>query len=330
MADTHVTAHALDVILKLEAEQLATALSSYFGLSIPRIVRAYPTELSQLTLRTERLDTVFELDDDTLLHLEYQSEYRSDVLPRFLSYDVGLYQEHHRRIRTVVIYGPAVATAPASLDLISIHYTVENIFLGQRDGDEAYRRLGEQVARGEALDENDRLELVFLPLMAHHRSFEEIVTAALELARTLPEGQQQRAVGTLLALAYHYVGREAFDRLVEDLMATNVLESVLERSLRQGLERGMAQGLEQGREQGLEQGREQGLEQGREQGLEQGRAQARRDDILKVVSSRFGPLSESLVARISAISEPAQLDTLFDLSLSTPTLDDFSQALDLS
>jgi len=149
--------------------------------------------------------------------------------------------------------------------------------------------------------------------MAHHRSFEETVTAALELARTLPEGQQQRAVGTLLALAYHYVGRESFDRLVEDLMATNVLESVLERSLRQGLERGMAQGLEQGHE----------------QGLEQGRAQARRDDILKVVSSRFGPLSESLVARISAISEPAQLDTLFDLSLSAPTLDDFSQVLDL-
>lgn len=112
-------------------------------------------------------------------------------------------------------------------------------------------------------------------------------------------------------------------------MATNVLESVLERSLRQGLERGMAQGLEQGLEQGREQGLEQGLEQGREQGLEQGRGQARRDDILKVVSSRFGPLSESLVARISAISEPAQLDTLFDLSLSAPTLDDFSQVLDL-
>jgi len=143
-------------------------------------------------------------------------------------------------------------------------------------------------------------------LMAHRRSFEETVTAALELARALPEGQQQRAVGTLLALAYHYVGRESFDRLVEDLMATNVLESVRERSLRQGLERGMAQGLEQGK------------------------AQARRDDIMKVVISRFGSLSEPLAARVTTISEPAHLDTLFGLSLSAPTLEDFIQALDLS
>ncbi len=305
MADAHVTAHALDVILKLEAEQLATALSSYFALPIPPIVRPFPTELPQLDLRTERLDNMFELADDSLLHMEYQSEYRSDLLTRFLAYDVAAYREHGRSIRTVVFYGPGISSAPSVLDIGSVRYEVYNIFLGRRDGEGAYLRLKERVARGEPLDETDRLELGLLPLMAHpRRTFNEMVTEALTLAQALPEGQQPQVAGTLLALAYHYVGKDAFDQLMEEFMATNLLETVLGRSLQQGLEQGM------------------------QQGMQQGIRQARRDDVLKVLASRFTSLPEALVGHIGAIDDLARLDALFDLALSAPTLDDVVQGLD--
>lgn len=215
MADARVTAHALDVVLKLEAEQLATALSSYFGLPIPPIVRPFPTELPRLTLHTERLDNMFEVTDGGLLHMEYQSEYRLEVLTRFLAYDVAAYQEYGRPIRTVVFYGPGVASAASVLDIGSVRYEVYNIFLGKRDGEEAFLRLSARVARGETLDETDRLELTLLPLMSHPlRAFDELVTGALTLAQSLPEEQQPRVTGTLLALAYHYAGKDAFDRLI--------------------------------------------------------------------------------------------------------------------
>lgn len=292
MADARITAQALDVILKLEAEQLATALSTYFALSIPPIVRPYPTELPQLDLHTERLDTVFELADGSLLHLEYQSKHRSDTLLRFLSYDVALYRQHQRPIRTVVVYGPAVTTAPAELDIIALRYQTTNIFLGRRDGDEAYQRLSERVARGETLNENERLDLVFLPLMAHRRSFSEVVATALALARALPEAQQRRAIGALLGLAYHYVGQESLDRLMEDLMGTSVLVTVLADSMEQGMVR------------------------------------AKRDDLLKVLRSRFGPLADPLAERVGALTDLDHLDAVFDLALSAPALDDVTQALD--
>jgi len=56
MASSRITAQALDVILKLEAEQLSTAFPRYFDLDIPPIVRPFPTEIPQLDLHVDRLD----------------------------------------------------------------------------------------------------------------------------------------------------------------------------------------------------------------------------------------------------------------------------------
>lgn len=75
--------------------------------------------------------------------------------------------------------------------------------------------------------------------MGHRRPLEEVVSTALTLARNLPAAQQSRAMGTLLGLAYHYIGEAAFDRLMEGLMATNILESVLAKSLAQGFQQGI-------------------------------------------------------------------------------------------
>jgi hypothetical protein len=68
-----VTAHVLDTLLKHEAAYLADALSTHFGLRLAPIVAPFPTELPQLDLHLEQLDSVFLLADGDLLHLEFQA-----------------------------------------------------------------------------------------------------------------------------------------------------------------------------------------------------------------------------------------------------------------
>ena len=68
-APVSVTAHALDVLLKLEAEHLVPLLPARFGVQLAPIRRQLPTELPQLDLHLERLDRVFELEDHTILDL---------------------------------------------------------------------------------------------------------------------------------------------------------------------------------------------------------------------------------------------------------------------
>ncbi len=300
MAEAHVTQHALDVLFKLEAESLATALSAYFGLALPPIVRHFPTELPRLDLRMERLDSVFELADTRLLHMECQSTFEQDDLLRFMSYDVGLYQRERRLIETVVFYGPQVRNAESELSLGSVHYRVTSIFLGQRDGQETYERLRASAARGSGLGEQERLDLLFLPLMTHRRPLQEVVRMALELSGQMPdEAQRARIAGGLLALAYHYIGVETFNLLLEELMATDLLETVLARSLQQGLDQGMAQGM----------------------------AQARREDILKALRSRGLVPSAEATDRLAQVSDAERLSALFDVALQAGSSDEFERAL---
>ncbi len=291
-----VSAHALDIVLKLEAEGLAAALPAYLNLPLAPIVRALPTELPQLSLHTERLDSLFELADGMLLHLEYQSEHRPDTLTRFLHYDIAVTDVYRRPIRTIVFYGPNVTTSDEHLDYESIKYYVTAVYMGGRDGEELLRALQEKAARGDSWNEHDRLDLAFLPLMRQQRPLEEVVRATLRLVPALPPEARTKTTGLLMGLAYHYLGEGIFDGLMEELKQMSTWVEMLDRSL------------------------EEGLEKGREQGRAQGHGEARREDIVKVLDMRFGALSPALAARLNKAA-PSQLDALFDAALTVPDLE---------
>jgi hypothetical protein len=108
MAEYKVSAHALDVIFKLEAEALATALPRRLGIALPRIVRHFPTELPRLDLHLQQLDSVFLLEDASLFHLEFQASYLWEDLIRFAEYDLELHRQHRCDVISAIFFGPAV------------------------------------------------------------------------------------------------------------------------------------------------------------------------------------------------------------------------------
>ncbi|MGH2346758.1 MAG: hypothetical protein ACRDG4_16145 [Chloroflexota bacterium] len=312
-----ITAHALDGLLKHEAEFLADALSEHFHLPIPRIIRPFPTELPQLDLHIERLDNVFETVGEALLHLEHQSNYTAETLPRFLQYDAALHRATNKPIATVVIYGPNVLSAPSTIQFPNWTYRVHNIYLGRRDGDRVYRALQRALATGTPLTAGQRIDLVFQPLMRQkRRPQEQVFREAVEQAGRLPEPDQDRAIGSLLVLAYHTLGESALNDLMEELMTTNLLIKVL------------GEQLEKGFQQGLEQGVAQGLEQGVAQGLEQGVAQTRQEVILHILHRRYTTVPEPVIAQIRQITDPERLSALLDSATDAQSLDQFRQALE--
>jgi hypothetical protein len=299
-----VTAHVLDTLLKHEAAYLADALSSHFGLRLAPILAPFPTELPQLDLHLERLDSVFLLADGGLLHLEFQATYDRKTLLRFQSYDIALYNATNRTIHTVIIYGPGVARAPKVLYMGSNTYRVRNIFLGRRDGERVYRQVQRALDQGGPLSAGERIDLLFQPLMRQKRRTQpEVFRDALAQAGRLPGADQERAIASLLALAYHVLGEPALNSLVEDLMATNLLVKVL------------------GEE------RQKGIEQGIEQGLERGVEQARRQDILRTLRRRFADVPDPVVEQVTRISDPDRLAALLDAAVDARTLDEFTGVL---
>ena len=175
--------------------------------------------------------------------------------------------------------------------------------LGEQDGEETYRRLRDLLAREGGLRPEDRLDLIFLPLMRHMRSRREVVVDAVALARQLPERQQRQTVASLIGLGSHFLSGIELDTLLEGLMSTNLGQRLMER----GLERGIAQGRQEGIEQGLRMGRQ---------------------AVLRVLSSRFSPLPSQVEERLGRVDDLQRLDALVDVALSAQNVEEFTRALD--
>jgi len=290
MPDYRLSQHGMDVVFKLEAEQLGAALGRRFGIDLPAIARHFPTDLPVADVHLEQLDSVFELVNEWLLHLEFQTEHRRTTLARFLIYDAYLYERYERPIITVVIYGAGVATAAAEIDANAVRYTVYNVLLGQEDGRATYQRLKTLMESGNGLSPEDRLDLIFLPLMKQRRARRNVVKDALALARRLPEDQQRQTLASLIGLGHRFLTEAELDTVMEGLMITPLGQRLFDKGVGQGW----------------------------------------RAAILEELNERFGSLPPSFEKQLAPLEDSDRLKELFHVARTTSSLAEFTQALESS
>lgn len=308
MPPYRLSRQALDVVFKLEAEALGAALPALIGLDLPPIVRRMPTELPVAQVHLEELDSVFKLGDGSLVDLEFERVFRREALKRFYHYASDLIRAYDRRVRTIAIYGGGRGRRSRSgrlvtrtrLDYGDVQYTVTNVFLDRLDGEATLGRLTAAVALRGSLSPEERLEVVFLPLMRHSRPELEVVRSALALAERLPAAEQSQVVASLIGLGRRFLDEGQLGVLLEDLMKTSIGEMILERGVERSIERGREEGREQGQQQAL----------------------------LTVLGARLGPVPPTLTERIVAERRPERLQALLRQASVAATLDAFAAELD--
>lgn len=64
------------------------------------------------------------------------------------------------------------------------------------------------------------------------------------------------------------------------------------------------------------------MEKGKAQGIEQGETQAKRDNVIKLLTHQFPDVSDTVVEAIHEIQERSRLDMLFDQLLTATSFDD--------
>src|SRR5438105_15042187 len=223
-----------DIVLKLIAAALGGDLFARFAVPLPPIVDALPTELPQLEVRTQHTDQLFRLADDSILHLEFQTTLRPGELVRFAAYNLAVCQQYEQPVWTVVLYGAGIRSAPDTWQSGSLTFRVQNILVGQEDGDAVLQRLREKAARGEAFTAADRVDLILSPLMRQSRPVQDVLREAAPLTQRLPKEQQEPTVGALLGLAYHYVEEDVVKAILEELSMANPLQELIDERVARG------------------------------------------------------------------------------------------------
>ena len=163
--------------------------------------------------------------------LKFISPYSPEQLPVV----PALYRKSHKTIHTYVVYGAGISDAPEVLNCGSINYQAKGIFMDRYDGDQLFAALGLKIRSGASLDESERMQLAFLPLMKSSHSKQERAVETIELAgMILDETQKTFLTGCVIAISDNFIDREYTRKILEVLRMSKVLRALEEEAKDEG------------------------------------------------------------------------------------------------
>ena len=186
-----------DVVWKNIFELFKGDAVKFFGINT-KIVASARTEFSHIPVQRKTDDWLWETDEDSFLHFEFQSEYRKKDLSRFMVSDAILYHNTGKPVRTIVVYSADVKETITTLDAGAIKYNVEAFYMYALDGDKTYAEIKAKVDAGEPLTKQDLMSIVFLPMMKNSVDKAARFEHAINLSKEIPAENERLQIQEML------------------------------------------------------------------------------------------------------------------------------------
>lgn len=221
-----------DITSKVLAENFKGKTFRVYGLDLPEIREAKPTNIPAVRANELRMDNLFELEDDTVAILDYESDYDKNDKIKYLNYLTGVANRYQKEkkdcplLRMVVIYTGDISRGQVSgeynIGAVKLH--TETAFLSELDSDGIMERLGVKVERNEMLTDEELMEFIILPLSYRKKEEKEKrIQEAVDLAaRIRDRGQQVFTLAGILAFTDKIIDRETANKIRRAIEMTQV------------------------------------------------------------------------------------------------------------
>jgi hypothetical protein len=231
-----------DIEFKLLSETFKERSFEAYGLDLPRNKAVLPTHLPEITANEKHLDNLFQLEDDTIAIVDYESEDKLYNRVKYVNYIARIMERYYRdegripNLRMIVIYTGDVGSAKASLEMGCFTLRMEQVFVSHLQGEEIYQKIKRKVENQEQLTEQELMRLIILPLAEKgkgnkQRRVEEVV----ELAKMMEDARMQAFVITgVLVCSDKFVDREYAESIRRYLSMTKVFQ-ILEEEKREAI-----------------------------------------------------------------------------------------------
>ncbi|BBW97134.1 transcriptional regulator [Geobacillus icigianus] len=248
-----ISYHAKDILFKsLSALYQNQALDVYGLHGLPRIKALLPNEFPSVRADDKRADTVFLLEDDSILLLEYESNERFiDNHLKYLEYACRIlrtsYQQEKRirPIRIVVIYTSDVTSVHQHLDAGDVFLSSKAVLLGEFNGDAIFQAIEEKIHNGEPLTPGETMKLILVPLMHTRLDRQTMIEKTIELAKTIREEPKQLHIIAGVLTATDKFIDPSYAQKVKEWMKMNKVFRLLVEDLEQEKEKAVKQAEKQ-------------------------------------------------------------------------------------
>ena len=221
-----------DITSKVLAENFKGKTFRVYGLDLPEIREAKPTNIPAVRANELRMDNLFELEDDTVAILDYESDYDKNDKIKYLNYLTGVANRYQKEkkdcplLRMVVIYTGDISRGQVSgeynIGAVKLH--TETAFLSELDSDGIMERLGGKGERNEMLTDEELMEFIILPLSYRKKEEKEKrIQEAVDLAARIQDrGQQVFTLAGILAFTDKIIDRETANKIRRAIEMTQV------------------------------------------------------------------------------------------------------------
>ena len=181
------------------------------------------TSLPAVKANELRMDDLFELEDDTVAILDYESDYDKNDKVKYLNYLTGVANRYQKEkkdcpvLRMVVIYTGDISRGQVSTEynIGAVKLSIEAAFLSELDSDGIMERLQGRVERNEMLTDEELMEFIILPLSYRKKEEKEkrIRDTVGLAARIQDRGQQIFTLAGILAFTDKIIDRETANKI---------------------------------------------------------------------------------------------------------------------
>ena len=244
-----------DIALKYFGDALKNKKLTVYGLPHIKIKDSRPTNLPAIEANELRIDNLFILEDDSYALIDYEStfgiqdiikyvNYIARILKRFIRQEKGRRSGKGRK-RLPIIHLIIIFSADIS--------DIDPVYLLRMDTAKVLSKIQCKVEMKEALDDDELLELIVLPLTVKGRAekqalAEETVRLAQEIR---DEEQRMQALVGILTFADKILDRD-YAKRIKEVIGMNKVEQLF---FDEGVEMGIAKGIARGRVKGAAEGR---------------------------------------------------------------------------
>ncbi len=161
-----------DISSKIFAEDFKDTYFKVFGLELPSIVRAEPTELPAIEVNSNAMDNLYYLADDTYAVVDFESVYSEENKVKYLGYVARLFKRVYNqcrkipKLRVVIVYTADVeeGTTNPKLDMGDEKLVLTEAFLSKFDSEKIIRECNCKIVKGLNLTDEERLKLMICPM----------------------------------------------------------------------------------------------------------------------------------------------------------------------
>lgn len=195
------------------------------GYKTGKIVGVEPTDIVSVRTRDDAADVLFRLEENVILHIEMQTNYKRNDIYRFAEYDAYLlskYKNEEITIETVVIFTHNVNKDKVfhTINKGSLNYHFTPIFLQGKAGDDYLKAIKEKIQLNPdcLLTPEEQLLLIYIPLMDTKESLNDCVLDVTKTVSNLNDERQKfNIIGTLLAFHHKKLEPDVSSKLWEVL-----------------------------------------------------------------------------------------------------------------